>query len=58
MTKLIRQDTCRRKGAGTCRIKGRNFRKTHGERAINAAMDGRDPLPIIAAIVQILRAGG
>ena len=41
-----------------CRIKGRNFRKTHGERAINAAMDGRDPLPIIAAIVQILRPGG
>ena len=41
-----------------CRMKERNWRKAQGEKVINAAMDGRDPLPIITAIVQILRAGG
>ena len=37
-----------------CRITERNFRKAHGEKAINAAVAGRDPLPAIADALRIM----
>jgi len=40
-----------------CRTTERNFRKTHGEKAINAAVAGRDPMPVIADALRIMSGG-
>jgi hypothetical protein len=31
-----------------CRTTERNWRKSHGEKAMNAALAGKDPAPVIA----------
>jgi hypothetical protein len=41
----------------SCKTTERNFRKTWGEKAINAAVDGRDPLPVIADALRIMSGG-
>jgi len=41
----------------SCKTTERNFRKAWGEKAINAALDGRDPMPVIADALRIMSGG-
>lgn len=37
----------------TCRMAERNWRKAHGERVLNAALSGQDPMPVIRAVMTL-----